>query len=104
METFDRYAQFRNGNEIGIVKYGNVPEKDSDKFIVYEKGVTRLDQVSYQFYGSSNYAWLILQANAKYGSLEFRIPDGVTLRIPYPLNVSLTDYQKSIEKNKEYYS
>lgn len=103
METFDRYAQFRNGNKIDIVTFGEVPEKASDKFITYEKGVTRLDQVSYQFYGSSSYAWLILQANAKYGSLEFRIPDGVTLRIPYPLNVSLSDYQKSIEKNKEYY-
>lgn len=103
MGTFDRYAQFRAGNEIKLVTFGEVPEKASDKYITYEKGKTRLDQVSYEFYGSSDYAWLILQANAKYGSLEFRIPDGVMLRVPYPLNVSLSDYQKSIEKNKEYY-
>lgn len=103
METFDRYSQFRNGNTIDIVSFGEIPEKDTDKFITYEKGKTRLDQVSYKFYGSSNYAWLIMQANAKYGSLEFRIPDGVELRIPYPLNVSISDYQKSIDKNKKYY-
>lgn len=103
MDSFDRYSQFRNGKEIGIVSFGEIPVKDSDKYIIYEKGKTRLDQVSYKYYNSSNYAWLILQANAKYGSLEFNIPDGVQLRIPYPLTVSLNDYQKSIEKNKKYY-
>lgn len=103
MATFDRYAQFRNGDKIDMVLFGEIPEKNTDKYYIYEKGKTRLDQVSYEFYGSSDYAWLILQANAKYGSLEFNIPDGVELRIPYPLNVSLSDYQKSIEKNKKYY-
>lgn len=103
MDSFDRYSQFRNGKEIEIVSFGEIPVKDSDKYIIYEKGKTRLDQVSYKYYNSSNYAWLILQANAKYGSLEFNIPDGVQLRIPYPLTVSLNDYQKSIEKNKKYY-
>jgi len=103
MEAFDRYSQFKNGDKIDIVSFGELPEKDTDKFITYEKGKTRLDLVSYQYYGSSSYAWLIMQANAKYGSLEFRIPDGVELRIPYPLNVSLSDYQKSIDKNKKYY-
>ena len=103
MVTFDRYAQFREGNKINMVSFGEVPEKASDKYITYQKGVTRLDLVSYQFYDSPDYAWLILQANAKYGSMEFRIPDGVTIRIPYPLNSSLSDYQKSIENNKKYY-
>ena len=103
MDSFDRYSQFRNGKEIEIVSFGEIPVKDSDKYIIYEKGKTRLDQVSYKYYNSSNYAWLILQANPKYGSLEFNIPDGVQLRIPYPLTVSLNDYQKSIEKNKKYY-
>lgn len=103
METFDRYSQFKNGDKIDIVSFGEIPVKDTDKFITYEKGKTRLDLVSYQYYGSSSYAWLILQANPQYGSLEFRIPDGVELRIPYPLNVSISDYQKSIENNKKYY-
>lgn len=103
MAKFDRYSKFRSGDKIDVVCFGEIPEKDSDKFITYQKGITRLDQVSYEYYGSSNYAWLILQANAKYGSLEFRIPDGAELRIPYPLNVSLSDYQNSITKNKKYY-
>lgn len=103
MSEFDRYSFFRNGNKIDIVSFGEIPEKETDKFYIYKKGETRLDRVSYEFYGSTSYAWLILQANAKYGSLEFNIPDGTELRIPYPLNISLSDYQKSIEKNKKYY-
>lgn len=104
MKEFDRYSSFRKGNEIGIVPFGEIPEKSSDKFIIYERGKTRLDNVSYEYYGSSSYAWLIMQANAKYGSLEFRIPDGVELRIPFPLDASLSDYQSSLDKNKKYYS
>ena len=36
MGTFDRYAQFRAGNEIKLVTFGEVPEKASDKYITYE--------------------------------------------------------------------
>lgn len=103
MKNFDRYSGFRNGTEIGMVPFGEIIEKSSDMFIIYEKGKTRLDNVSYRYYGSSSYAWLILQANAKYGSLEFNIPDGAELRIPYPLEASLSDYKKSLENNKKYY-
>ena len=97
METFDRYSQFKNGDKIDIVSFGEIPVKDTDKFITYEKGKTRLDLVSYQYYGSSSYAWLILHANPQYGSLEFRIPDGVELRIPYPLDVVISGYNADVD-------
>lgn len=103
MADFDRYAPFRNSNGIDMVCFGEIEKKDSDKYIIYEKGKTRLDEVSYQYYDSSNYAWLIMQANPEYGSLEYQIPDGSEIRIPYPLGISLSDYQKSIEKHKKYY-
>ena len=44
-----------------------------------------------------------MQANPQYGSLEFNIPDKVELRIPYPLDISLKDYKKSIEEYNKYY-
>ena len=103
MVTFDRYSAFREGNSIGIVPFGEIPEKNTDIKIIYEKGKMRLDQISYQYYGNSDYAWLIMQANPQYGSLEFNIPDGVELRIPYPLDISINDYQKSIENYKKFY-
>lgn len=98
--TFDRYSQYRNG---GMVPFGAIPPKSSDIKIIYNKGEMRLDQISYQYYNSSDFAWLIMQANPQYGSLEFNIPDKVELRIPYPLDISLKDYQKSIEEYNKYY-
>ena len=102
--SFDRYSKFRDGNTIRIVPFAEIPVKSSDRYEIYRKGKTRLDQLSYEYYGNSDYAWLILQANAKYGSMEFSIPDGVELRIPYPLNASLDAYQKSIENYNKLYN
>lgn len=104
METFDRYSQMRDGSSIGIVPFAEIPKKDTDAYEVYHKGQTRLDLLSYQYYDSADYAWLILQANPEYGSMEFEIPDGSLLRIPYPLSVSIQDYQAAIEKHKKYYN
>ena len=94
--NFDRYSQFRK-NEAFIVPFGVIPEKRSDIKIIFNKGEMRLDQISYQYYNSPDFAWLILQANPQYGSLEYNIPDKVELRIPYPLDASLSDYRKSID-------
>lgn len=100
---FDRYSKFREGNEIGLVPFGEIPRNNSDRYEVYRRGKTRLDQVSYDYYGSSDYAWLILQANPQYGSMEFNIPDNVELRIPYPLNQAIDDYHKSIDYYNKLY-
>lgn len=100
MEAFDRYKQVRSGRSTGLLPFGNIPEKTTDVFETYKKGKTRLDLLSYQYYDSADYGWLILQANPQYGSLEFRIPDGAEIRIPFPLDVSLKDFQTSIDKKK----
>lgn len=44
-----------------------------------------------------------MQANPQYGSIEFEIPDGAKLRIPYPLSQSIQDYRASIEEYKRLY-
>jgi len=100
MATYDRYSQFRNGNEIELVPFGKVRPKDTDHFEVYRKNKSRLDLISSQYYNNPNYGWLILQANPGVGSMEYEIPDGTLLRIPYPLALSIEDYRDSIE---EYY-
>lgn len=104
VKNFDRYAQFREGDKINIVSFGSIPPKRSDIKIIYKRGEMRLDQISYQYYNSADYAWLIMQANPQYGSLEYYIPDNVELRIPYPLDISLNDYQKSIDEYNKYYN
>ena len=100
--TFDRYSQFRKGGNIITIPFGKIPEKNSDIKIIYNKGEMRLDQISYQYYNSPDYAWLIMQANPQYGSMEYHIPDSVELRIPYPLEASINDYKESIETYNKY--
>ena len=101
--AFDRYAQFREGNGMAIVPFGAIPQNRTDRFEIYKKGQTRLDKLSSDYYDSPDFAWLILQANPQYGSMEFNIPDGVELRIPYPLNLAIDGYQKSIDNYNKYY-
>ena len=103
MASYDRYSQFRQDGAISIVPFGVVPPKDTDFFETYIKGKTRLDIISYQYYNDSNYGWLIMQANPQYGSIEFEIPDGARLRIPYPLSQSVQDYRASVEEYKKLY-
>jgi hypothetical protein len=100
--SFDRYSQFRIGDKMGMIPFGEIPLKPSDIKIIFRKGLMRLDQLSYQYYDTSDFGWLIMQANPQYGSLEYNIPDNVEIRIPFPLDVTLTDYQKSIEKYYKY--
>lgn len=103
MASYDRYSQFRQDGAISIVPFGFIPPKDTDFYETYIKGESRLDIISYQYYNDSNYGWLIMQANPQYGSIEFEIPDGAKLRIPYPLSQSIQDYRASIEEYKKLY-
>jgi hypothetical protein len=103
MPSYDRYSQFRQDGNISIVPFASVPAKDTDYFEVYERGVTRLDILSYQYYNDSSYGWLIMQANPQYGSIEFDIPHGAKLRIPYPLSQSIQQYRASVENYKKLY-
>jgi len=100
---FDRYSKLRNDNSVEIVPFVEIPKLDSDYFIEYKKGVTRLDIVSNDYYGNPNYGWVILQANPEVGSLEFNIKDKTVLRIPFPLDAALSAYKEGIDKYKKYY-
>ncbi len=98
MEYYDRYQSFRENGQVKIIPYIKLNEGNEDVIIVYDKSKMRMDNLSYKYYGDSNYAWLIMMANAKYGSMEFEIPDGVYLRIPYPLATAINRYENSVDK------
>lgn len=96
--SYNRYKSFSDNNgRVCIVPSIQIPVKSTDKYITYEEGKTRFDLVSYQYYGDPNYAWLILQANPDLGSLEFRIENGSEVRIPYPLESTLLQYENDIK-------
>ena len=100
MEYYDRYKNFKEGDNIKLVKFCEIPISNSDIYVVFDKNTMRMDTLSYRYYNDPNYGWLILQANPYLPSMEFSIPDGVKLRIPYPLSTALKGYESSIEKYK----
>lgn len=102
--SYDRYKQFRVNGQIQVIPGVTVDPKDTDYFETYILGQSRLDIISNDYYGDPNYDWLIMLANQQYGSLEYKIPDGATLRIPYPLSVTLENYNNKILQHKTLYN
>lgn len=102
--SYDRYKQFRVNGQIQVVPGITIDPKDTDYFETYVLGQSRLDVISNDYYGDANYDWLIMLANPEYGSLEYKIPDGATLRIPYPLSVTLENYNNKILTHKTLYN
>lgn len=101
--TYDRYSKFMENGRILNVPFITIPKKNTDRVLVYKRGVHRMDNISYDYYGNPNYGWLILMANPNY-TMEFQIPDGMEIRIPYPLETTLNQYQASLDAYIENYS
>lgn len=101
--SYNRYEKFTANGKIEIVPGIRLTPKTTDLFEQYILNKSRLDLISYDYYGDANYDWLIMMANPEYGSLEYLIPDGTYLRIPYPLDDTLKDYKTQVDKYKKLY-
>jgi hypothetical protein len=99
--SFNRYSPFISNGSLEIVPFIEIRKNNTDKFIKYNKKNMRFDKLSYEYYNSPDYAWLIMQANPEYGSIENFIKDGVILRIPYPIDVVINNYINDIKSYKE---
>lgn len=92
--AFDRYRDFRVNNTPKKVPFIKLSKKSTDKEIEYMRGQMRMDLLSNKYYGDANFGWLIMLANSQYGGLEFSIPNGSTITIPFPLEATLIEYNK----------
>lgn len=101
--AYNRYNRFVTNGRYSIVPSIPIPEKSTDYMEIYDQSKTRLDLLSYKYYGDANYDWLIMMANPQYGSMEFNIPNGTVLRIPYPLNITLELYNKAVDRYNDLY-
>lgn len=101
--AYSRYKSFIVDGTYRKVPFISIPESSGDFYVYYEVGKTRLDLLSYQYYGDPNYGWLILQANPEVGSLEFNIKNNTKLRIPYPLETAIQGYESNIKKYNNLY-
>ena len=95
---YDRYQRFKTDGEYMVIPYIEITEYDTDLTITFDKTKMRLDNLSYKYYSSSDYAWLIMLANPSLGSLEYLIPDGSQMRIPYPLDTALSRYETAVDE------
>jgi hypothetical protein len=102
-QYYDRYRQFRVNSEIEPIPGIIIPESNSDKTVVYKKGQSRLDKISNDYYNNPYSGWLIMQANPQFGGLEFNIPDGSTIRIPYPFSEAVSRYINQVSNYKQLY-
>ena len=76
-----------NGKQT-VVPFVKIPAKATDKKYFYRQGISRLDKISQEYYGSPLFGWLIMAANPRYGGLEWDITDNALLTIPFPLVAS----------------
>jgi hypothetical protein len=100
-KSYDFYKHFRRDGQVVPMPFIRIPERDTDRWAVYVQGQTKVSLLSDSYYGSPFYDKLILMANPQHGGLEWDIPDGALVRIPYPLDEALEDYdQKAREAYK----
>lgn len=92
---YDRYEEFKVNGSMKILPFLRIPTKSTDIRVTYKED-SRLDIISQDIYNNPNLGWLILQANPQYGAIEFDIPIGSSLTVPFPLQESLADYERAI--------
>jgi len=102
-QYFNRYDKFTSNGEVKPIPGIKIPISDSDKSVVYDLGLTRLDILSQKYYNNPYHGFLIMLANPGYGGLEFSIKDKDVIRIPYPFESAIERYLKSVENYKALY-
>lgn len=99
----DRYDGFRDDSNFKPIPGITIPEKTTDKYLTYKLGYTRFDILSQKYYKTPYFGWLIMLANPQFGGMEFSIPNNKTIRVPFPLSPSISDYVKGVETYKRLY-
>jgi hypothetical protein len=100
---FNRYKTLDSDSKHISPPFVKLIEKTTDLFTVYNTGKSRLDKISQQYYSVPYYGWLILMANPEVAPSEWEIPDNTTLRIPYPLQDTLNEYDTKLKNRVAYY-
>ena len=95
--SYSRYKVFTVNGKIVSVPNIPIPSREDDRFVEYNINSTRLDRISGESYDDDSYWWVILMANPEY-YFEFDIPTGTIIRVPFPLEDVLFDFQREALK------
>jgi AAA15 family ATPase/GTPase len=77
-----------------------ISSRITDKFITYDKAKNRLDYIAGQVYQDETLWKIIMWANPEY-SIEFDIPSGSVIRVPYPINEVLSEITSQLIDNRD---
>ena len=94
---FNRYGKLSRNGKVMKAPFVRLSYRDTDYYVKYERGKSRLDLLSYDYYGDPSYEWLILMANPSISGLEYTIPDNASIRIPLPLSEVIEEYNNKID-------
>jgi hypothetical protein len=95
--SFNRYGKICKNGKVFKMPNIKINLRDTDYYVNYERGKSRIDLISYEYYGDASYDWLILLANPNVAGLEFNIPDNTVMRVPFPLKLVLEEFNNKID-------
>jgi hypothetical protein len=92
--SFSRYRVFVVNGKIISIPSISIKNRETDRYVVYNYQRNRLDRIAGDIYNDETYWWVIMMANPNY-YLEYDIPNETVIRVPFPLDEVLYDFQKS---------
>lgn len=77
------------------IPYIAISNRSTDKIEEFRQGYDRMDKFSLKYYSNPYLGRLIMMANPEY-TFEFDIEDGDLIRIPFPLEDVMEEYNRQI--------
>lgn len=100
--SYSRYKSFTGDDgSVKTVPFIPIREQSTDKYTYWKQGFSRMDLLSFRYYQDANYGWFIMQANPHLPSLEFMIDNNEKIRIPFPLESAIAQYENDIKVYNE---
>lgn len=93
------YDLLRDENGIKNMPNVTISRRLTDKSIVFNPKLMRLDRIAGDVYGDETLYKILMWANPEI-IYEFDIPRGFIIRIPFPLNEVLQEVVSKIQLNK----
>lgn len=88
-----------SNSTLDSMPYVDIDKRDTDKFVLYNNKLMRLDGLAGDVYEDETLWKIILWANPDY-ECEFDIPDNTLIRVPYPKNDVIDEIVTKINRRK----
>lgn len=94
------YKALKDNDSLKDMPPVKISIRKSDKYITYNKNLMRLDFIAGEIYQDETLWRLIMWSNPEY-TIEFDIPNGTIIRIPFPVKDVLSEVNNFIAQNRD---